>query len=226
MSILDRIVSMVKGTANDTLDKMADPGRDARQIVRDMEEQIAQASSALLDAEAESELLRTKKECAEREVEKWTSAAQRAVDAGDDDLARECLLKVEESEAKAAGYAKTLDTFNATLQELQKRIADLRKQKDGLAQRTELIEARAHIAEAQETAASAIADIGNKRNLSADFQSLEDKVAKKEARAQAAARMADQTTGKSLEDRVDALKARSSVEDRLKALKEKKTEDA
>ncbi|WP_199031394.1 PspA/IM30 family protein [Ralstonia sp. ASV6] len=90
---------------------------------------------------------------------------------------------------------------------------------DDYAQRTELIEARSQVAKAQETAAAVITNIGSTRNLANDFGKLEDGVLKQEARAAAATRIADQDSGKSLQDRVDALGKATSIDDRLAALK-------
>ncbi|WP_432263103.1 PspA/IM30 family protein [Cupriavidus sp. TMH.W2] len=220
MSILDRIGRFLAGTTNDALDKLADPGRDARQIVRELEDQIGKANSSLLDAEAEFEVIRSKKEAADADAAKWQASAERAVKAGDDGLARECLAKVEEAEKLASGYASSVASFESTLKDLRSRIQDLKRQRDGYAQRTDLIEARSHVAIAQQTAAAAITDIGAASNLAGDFSKLEEGVLKQEARAAAATRMADQDSGKSLQNRVDALNKTSSIDDRLAALKQ------
>ncbi|WP_425953280.1 PspA/IM30 family protein [Ralstonia pseudosolanacearum] len=221
MSILDRIGRFLAGTANDAIDKLAEPGRDARQIVRELEDQITKANSSLLDAEAEYEVLRAKKEAADADAAKWQGSAENAMKAGDESLARECLVKVEDAEKLANGYASTVENFEKTLKDLRARIQDLKNRKDNYAQRTDLIEARSHVAQAQETAAAAITDIGSTSNLATDFSKLEDGVLKKEARAAAATRMADQDSGKSLQDRVDALGKTSSLDERMAALKQK-----
>lgn len=221
MSILDRIGRFLAGTANDAIDKLAEPGRDARQIVRELEDQIGKANSSLLDAEAEYEVLRGKKDAADADEAKWQGSAERAMAAGDEGLARECLVKVEEAETLSKGYATTVESFEKTLTDLRARIQDLKRRKDDYAQRTDLIEARSHVARAQETAAAAITDIGSTSNLAADFTRLEDGVRKQEARAAAATRIADQDSGKSLQDRVDALGKASSIDERMAALKQK-----
>lgn len=221
MSILDRIGRILAGTANDAIDKLAEPGRDARQIVRELEDQIEKANSSLLDAEAEHEVLRGKMDKADADAAKWQGSAERAMAAGDEGLARECLVKVEEAATVAKGYAATVENFEKTLTDLRARIQDLKHRKDNYAQRTDLIEARAHVARAQETAAAAITDIGSTRNLATDLNKLEDGVLKQEARAAAATRIADQDSGKSLQDRVDALGKATSIEDRMAALKRK-----
>lgn len=130
MSILDRISRLLAGTANDALDKLADPGRDARQIVRELDDQIGKANSSLLDAEAEYVLLRGKKDAADADASKWQGSAERALSGGDEGLARECLAKVEQAEKLASGYSATVADFEKTLADLRTRIQDLKHRKD------------------------------------------------------------------------------------------------
>lgn len=65
---------------------------------------------------------------------------------------------------------------------------------------------------------SRLGGIGGK-NLSEDFQKLEDKVALQNARSDARLDSADTSSGKALEDKLAALNKGPSVEDRLAALK-------
>jgi len=216
MSIFEKIARAVKGTVNDALDKTADAGRDARQIVRDLEDQIGHVQQAMLDVRAENEVLKQKNTKQQAEVDKWANAAAKAVKAGDDNLARECLTKKSEANTLLQTYTDQLAKFQPTVDQLNKHLADLVAKKE-LANRTDLIAARSEMADAQTKAATVISGIGGSSAI-ADFDKLEDQVAKKEARANAATEMADEQTGKSLDDRVAAL-GNTSIDDELAALK-------
>ncbi|MET5116040.1 PspA/IM30 family protein, partial [Burkholderia pseudomallei] len=74
------------------------------------------------------------------------------------------------------------------------------------------------IAEAKDVAASSLGGIGGK-NLSEDFQMLEDKVALSNARSVARLNSADTNSCRSLDDKLAALNKVPSVEVRLEALK-------
>jgi phage shock protein A len=213
----ERLGRAIKGVANDTLDSMADPGRDARQITRDLEEKITQAEEALLDVRGEYELLRSKRGQAAKEVEKWDAAARRALAAGDESLAKECLAERKRAQKELDGYAEQLGRFEPTVLEIEERLRGLRSKKEELERRADLIEARTAVAESQEKAAKILGGVGDESLLN-DFQKLEDQALKQEARANAASRMSDERTGKSLEDRLQAL-GQSAIDDDLAALK-------
>lgn len=217
MSIFEKISNTLKGVVNDAIDKSADAGRDARQIVRDLEDQIGKVEQAMLDVRAESEVLKQKRDAQQAEVDKWAGASAKAVKAGDDDLARECLIKKASATALLQTYTDQLAKFEPTVKQLNQHLLDLRAKKNDLADRTDLIAARSEMADAQTKAATAMSGIGGS-SLVSDFDKLEGQVAKKEARASAAIGMSDEITGKSLDTRVAAL-GNTSIDDELAALK-------
>ena len=49
MSLFDSITRTVKGLLNDAADTMQDPSRDARQIVRELDDSIAKAENSLIE---------------------------------------------------------------------------------------------------------------------------------------------------------------------------------
>jgi phage shock protein A len=217
MSIFEKLSHTFRGVVNDALDKSADAGRDARQIVRDLEEQIGKVEQAMLDVRAENEVLKQKRDKQQTEVDKWVTASTKAVNAGDDGLARECLTKKAAAVTLLQSYKDQLAKFEPTVQQLNQHLLDLRAKKNELADRTDLIAARSEMADAQTKAATAMSGIGG-GSLISDFDKLEEQVAKKEARATAATNMSDEISGKSLDDRVAAL-GNTSINDELAAMK-------
>ena len=216
MSLFEKIARTFKGVVNDAVDNTADAGRDARQIVRDLEDQIGKVEQAMLDVRAENEVLKQKRDKQQAEVNKWLTAATKAA-ATDDNLALECLTKKAAATALLQTYTDQLAKFEPTVNQLNQHLLDLRAKKNDLADRTDLIAARSEMADAQTKAATAMSGIGG-GSLVTDFNTLEEQVAKKEARAAAAVGMSDEITGKSLEDRVAAL-GNTSIQDELAALK-------
>lgn len=215
--ILDKLSRTIKGLANDALDAVADPGRDARQIVRELEEQIRQAESALLDVKAEFELMLSGKEKTAQEVARWDALARQAISGGDDSLARECLARKQQFSTTLQRETEQLAQYEPSVRELESRIDELKHKHEEMQQKIELLEARSHMATAQEKAATAISGIGGD-SLIADFDKLETQVEKQEARASAASSMAQVQKGEDLEQRVKALQ-HSDVDDELAKLK-------
>lgn len=215
MTFFDKLIHSVKGAANDVLDSHENLGASARQSVRDLEDNLTKAESALVDVRAEAEVLKGKRQKSLDEVNKWLQAATNAA-GKDDGLARECLAK----KASAAATLKTLDDqiakFAPTVANIEAHIADLRSQKENLANQADLIGVRSEVADVELKAASIMGGVGGQGvNLSA----TEDALAKKEARAHAASSIVGEHSGSSLEARVAALNAGPSIEDELAALK-------
>jgi phage shock protein A len=101
---------------------------------------------------------------------------------------------------------------------LKSQIDDMRGRRNDLNARSSILQAKQQIAQAKDVAATALGGIGGK-NLSEDFQKLEDKVALSNARSDARLNSADVKSGKALDDKLADLNRGPSVDDRLEALK-------
>lgn len=127
-------------------------------------------------------------------------------------------LFARNAEAERDALAAELTTLEPSVDKLKGQIADMRQRRNDLNARSNILQAKQEIAQAKDVAASALGGIGGK-NLSEDFQKLEDKVALQNARSDARLNSADTSSGKALDDKLAALNKGPSVEDRLAALK-------
>ena len=91
MSLFDSISRTVKGLLNDAADSVQDPSRDARQIVRELDDSIAKAENALIEIEAQVATQQSKRDAAAEKAKKYEDGAKRALQTGDEGLAREAL---------------------------------------------------------------------------------------------------------------------------------------
>lgn len=217
MSLLQKIFHTIQGKANDTLDAHQDLGANARQNIRDLDAQLTEADSALIDVRAEAEVLKGKKDKAEAEVAKWLQAATNAV-GKDDGLARECLVKKAAAKTALDSVTATIDKFQPTVTALETRIIELRAQRDGLANQADLISVRSEVADVELRAASILGGAGSDTSLAVQ----EDALVRKEAKAHASTAILQERTGASLESRVAALTTGPSIDDELAALKSTK----
>jgi phage shock protein A len=218
MSLFDSISRTVKGLLNDAADSVQDPSRDARQIVRELDDSIGRAENALIEIEAQVATQQSKLDAANEKARKYEDGAKRALQAGDESLAREALAAQANAETERDALAKELATLQPSVDHLKAQIADMRQRRNDLNARSNILQAKQQIAEAKDVAATALGGIGGK-NLSEDFRKLEDKVALSNARSDARLNSADTSSGKALEDKLAALDSGPSVEDRLAALK-------
>lgn len=217
-SIFERMTRTLKGLTNDALDAVSDPGRDARQIARDLEAQIQDAESALLDVRAEYTLMVSAKQKNEAEMARWLQLARQALEGGDDNLAKECLARKQDFSEQLADQVEQLARYEPSMHALEDKISELKKQHRQMEQQIDLLTARGHLASAQEKAATTLSGIGHS-SLKADFDKLEAQVSRKEARAQAATEISTQQSGDDLESRVRQLQQDHSVDDELAELK-------
>src|ERR1700729_1892093 len=91
MSLLDSISRTVKGLLNDAADSVQDPSRDARQIVRELDDSIGRAENSLIEIEAQVSTQQSKRDMADQKARKYQDGAKRALQSGDEALAREAL---------------------------------------------------------------------------------------------------------------------------------------
>lgn len=77
MSLFDSITRTVKGLLNDAADTMQDPSRDARQIVRELDDSIAKAENSLIEIEAQVATQQSKRDAAAEKAKKYEDGAKR-----------------------------------------------------------------------------------------------------------------------------------------------------
>lgn len=225
MSLFDSISRTLKGLLNDAADSVQDPSRDARQIVRELDESIGRAENSMIEIQAQLSNQQSKRDLADEKARKYADGALRALKGGDEALAKEALTAQANAEAERDALGAELSKLEPSLDQLKTQIADMRKRRDDLRSRTNILSAKQEISKAKDVAATALGGIGGK-DLSADFGRLEEKVNLANARSDARLGSIDQASGKSLDDRLAAVDKGPSVEDRLAALKKQIQPDA
>ncbi|MFD1556304.1 PspA/IM30 family protein [Paraburkholderia silviterrae] len=218
MSLFDSISRTVKGLLNDAADSVQDPSRDARQIVRELDDSIGKAENSLVEIQAQVAMQQSKRDVAADKAKKYEDGAKRALQSGDEALAREALGAQSTAEAERDALAVELAKLEPSVDQLKQQIDDMRARRNDLNARSNILQAKQQIAQAKDVAATALGGIGGK-NLAEDFQKLEDKVNLSNARSDARINSADTASGKALEDKLAALNKGPSVDDRLEALK-------
>jgi phage shock protein A len=218
MSLIDSISRTLRGLLNDAADSVQDPSRDSRQIVRELDDCIAKAENSLIEIQAQVATQQSRRDVAADKAKQYEDGAKRALQAGDEALAREALGAQATAEAGRDALAKELATLEPSVDHLKTQIDDMRQRRNDLSARSNILQAKQQIAQAKDVAATALGGIGGE-NLTEDFQKLADKVALSNARSDARLNSADVKSGKALDDKLADLDRSPSVEDRLEALK-------
>ena len=124
MSLFDTISRTVRGLLNDAAESVQDPSRDARQIVRELDDSIAKAENSLIEIEAQVATQQSKHDAAAEKAKKYEEGAKRALQSGDEGLAREALsaqaLKWNRPQSTdRSRFKKTLASFVKRLRATQ-----------------------------------------------------------------------------------------------------------
>ncbi|HET6148871.1 MAG TPA: PspA/IM30 family protein, partial [Polyangia bacterium] len=124
---------MIKSNVNDMIDSMQDPAKEIDQMVRDMEDSAREARREVAQCMAEEKRLGKRIEDLIAEIKLWEDRAATAVRAGDDNLARQGLLRRSEKEAERAETQKALqeqsvyvDQLTTALKALEARVKDVK----------------------------------------------------------------------------------------------------
>ncbi|HAZ64622.1 MAG TPA: hypothetical protein DCZ72_13570, partial [Armatimonadetes bacterium] len=136
MGITGRIGRIIRSNLNDMLSRAEDPQKQLDQALLDMEQALRDAKQVLVQQLGEEKRMQRELDAADENVREWQDRANRAVDAGRDDLAREALRKSRTYEdlgnqldAQLAEQQKAVDSLRAEYRLLEQRIEEARERR-------------------------------------------------------------------------------------------------
>lgn len=216
MGIFKRLRDMTMATINDLLDKAEDPVKLLNQFLRDMEEDIQEAESAVAKQIAIELKFKQQAEEAQEMVQKRTEQAMKALEQGNDDLARRALEDKKEHQARYDEMKRQYDVAKANADQLRGQLSEMKDEYGKMKNKKDLLIARAEAAKAQKQINQAMSGFGTD-NAAKGFDRMTEKVLQMEAEAKASGEL--RSSKKSLDDELDALGKNDGVEDELAALK-------
>ena len=218
MGILDRISTLMRANINDLIDRAEDPEKVVRQLIADMNSQLAQVKTQVAASIADEKLLYQRYQENQAKATDWQQRAELAVEKGQDDLAREALMRRNAFQQTADGFktqydqqARQVETLKDALHQLEAKIQEAQTKE-------ELLIARSRRAKAETRIRTTLSGIDQNSALSS-FNRIEEKVAQQEARAAALGEL-DQDT---MERRFELLQQESDLDRQLAELKQRKT---
>lgn len=221
MGIFKRLRDLTMASINDLLDKAEDPVKMLNQFLRDMEEDIQEAEVAVAKQIAVEKKFKQQYEEAQEMVTKREEQAMKALEAGNEDLARRALQDKKEHQTRYEEMKKQYDIAKANADRLRDQLAEMKEQFATMKNKRDLLVARAEAAKAQKQINQAMSGFGTD-NAAKGFERMADKVAQLEAEAEASNEL--QSKNRSLDDELKQLDANDGVEDELAALKAKLAE--
>lgn len=221
MGILTRFKDIMSANINALLDKAEDPEKMIDQYLRNLEDDFASVKSETASVIAEERAAQRKLNECNEEIGKMAEYAKRAVAAGNDDEARQFLMKKSELTEKQVVLQKQYDICadNATKMremhdKLAEDIASLKGKRDTL-------KAKARVAETQKKMSRLGSGLESAGSNLAAFDRMEDKVNKMldEADAMSELNAPKKDSIDELAKKYESSASDTAVDDELAALK-------
>ncbi|AUJ25046.1 phage shock protein A [Virgibacillus dokdonensis] len=212
-----RMKTVVESELNAALDKAEDPVKMLDQFMRDMEEDIREAESAVAKQIANEKMMQRKYEDAKKMVEKREDQAMKAVEAGNDDLAKRALEDKKLHQQTADSLKESYERAKQDSTTLRQKLDEMKAEYQEMKLKKDSLKARAESAKTRTKMNRTLSGIGSDESKQG-FERMEEKVLKFEAEAETSEDM--QSSSRSLDDEFEELE-KSDVDDELAALKKK-----
>jgi phage shock protein A len=214
MGLFDRLGRVVRANINDLVSKAEDPEKVLEQAVIDMQEDLVQLRQAVARAIATQKRTEQQYNKNQSEANTWQQRAQLALSKGDENLAREALVRKKSFADTANSLKQQLDAQSSQVATLKRNLIALESKISEAKTKKDMLRARANAAKANRQLQDSMNNIGTSSAMGA-FERMEDKVMQLEAESETAQELG----GTGIEQQFAALEAGSGVDDELAAMK-------
>jgi phage shock protein A len=185
MRLFQRISDIIAANLNDLVDRFEDPEVMLKQAIREMETMIESATGGAARAIAGERSLARDLSDHERKASRWTARAEKAVEHGDDDLARQALARAHEHQAMAQALLEQRASAEKTAQALRGQVTAMRAKQAEARRKLESLSARRQLAETSRALRGTAVRSWQKTNGFARFERLHRQIEQSEAEADA-----------------------------------------
>ena len=220
-SIFKRLNDIITANINDLIDRVEDPERMIKQIIREMEENINRAKDGVIDAIASEKQLQKDLEYQRRQSAEWQKRAEEALCVDKDELARTALMRKKEHDNIIKALEPSWESARATSERLKTQLHALEAKLEEARRKRSTLVARQRAAEARQHMDTTVSHFQAGIDAQANFARMEDKVAAMEARVEAMDELQADTSR--LEKDFLAMEVEQEVENELALLKKKIT---
>lgn len=223
MGILARFKDIMESNINALLDKCEDPAKMIDQTLRNLREDYANVKKETAGVMADEKNAERKLKEAKANVEKYSTAAMKAVEAGNDDDARKLLSKKQQIESTIVSLEQTYNVAHENAEKMRQLTEKLQNDIEALESRKDAIKAKVQVAKAQQSVNKVISGAKNSEASISAFERMEAKADRMLDKAQAEAELnASANSTSSLLDKYSAGgSGDTDVDDELAALKAK-----
>lgn len=185
MSIFKRLGDLLKANINDLIDKAEDPEKMVKQIILDMDKELVKSTQMLGKAMASERQVEKQMNDAKAKSADWENKAKLALQAGDQELAKKAVeekLKVDENVAR---FTQMYESVHGQTEQIKAQVEQLKSKLEEAKNRQAVLIARSQMADTQKSLAQSLGGMNSSENAFAKMDKMEEKIARKEAEAQA-----------------------------------------
>lgn len=222
MGIINRFTEIMKANINDLLDKCEDPGKMVDQSLRELRESLAEVKKETAGVMAEESRCKRNLDDVQAEIQKWTSYAEKAITAGNDEDAKTFIAKKQAAESQLDSAQQTYNVAHDNATKMRQMHDKLVSDINILEGKREMIKAKVAVAKTQEKVNSATSK-ANVDGAMAAFDRMEAKADKMLDSANAMAELNAQPVDEAsaLANKYDSGADSASVDAELAAMKAK-----
>lgn len=212
-----RVRTVVSSELNAALDKAEDPVKMLEQYMREMEADIREAETAVAKQIASEKMLEKRLADSKSLVEKREAQALKALESGNEDLARRALEDKKDQQRNLDQLQEAYDRTNKDTKELRSKLEEMKAEFQQMKLKKDSLKARAESAKTRTKMNRTMSNIGSEESRQG-FGRMEEKVLQYEAEAETSEDM--KASSRTLDDEFAALET-SDVDQELAELKKK-----
>jgi len=220
MGFFSRLGTLIKSNLNDLISKAEDPEKMLNQVLVDMKQQLVEAKKQVAVAIADEKRLKKQYEDEAARVDDWERKAMMAVRAGDDDLAKQALVRKGEHSKSSEVMQKQWQSQKQAVDRLKDSLRTLNNKMEEAKRKKNILIARKKRAEAQKAIHLTMAGL-NDTSAFETFDRMASRIDQLEAEADAGAEVAGELSrGGDLERKFAQLEGGHGTDQALLELKQ------
>ena len=215
MGIFDRFRRLIKSNLNEMINRAENPEKMLEQVIDDMNKQLIESKKNVASAIADEKKLDRQINQTKAQAQEWERRAETAVRAGEDQLAKEALLRKQELDRYAEEYQKQRDEQHESVEKLKVALRALQQKLEEAQRKRNLLVARARRVETQKKLQETIGGMNDTSAFEA-FDRMTQKMDELEAQNEAMQELEGESSGNDeLESRFQQLEGTQSDGDTL-----------
>jgi phage shock protein A len=221
MGLFSRLGALLKSNLNDLISKAEDPEKMLNQVLVDMKTQLVEAKKQVAVAIGDEKRLKKQWDEQQAQAKDWERKAMLAVQAGDDELAKDALMRAKEHEELSSQFEQQWVHQKDAVEKLKSQLRVLNNKIEEAKRKRNILIARQKRAEAQKAIQNTMAGLSDTSAFDT-FDRMAEKIEAIEAEAEANQELAGELQGDDLHQRFKALEAKKTPADMaLAELKQK-----